>query len=315
MQLAAARALADAPDTPALRAELRTLLRRSPSPVAARAAQIIRARRLADLEDDLVSAWARFCLDPIKRDPSCAAKLAIIEALDELDRVELDLFAAAARLEQREPAWGPPVDTAPPVRARAALALGRALPSEALYYLGELLADEAAVVRRAAVDALECRGGAAATALLVLRFRAGDPDPVVYGECAAALIRLAPEHAVPLIAPLLRAEEDATLLGFSLAESRAPAALEALVVWLDETVLAAKREQIIAFIAAHRTDPAEQVLLDLIEDGSLSDARQAVTVLARRASTERARQRLREAVAVDPALARAAEAALAEGGG
>ncbi|MFT4976158.1 MAG: hypothetical protein ACI8S6_002054 [Myxococcota bacterium] len=306
-QLAVVRAQRDAPDTPALRAVLSAQLR-GVSLVAARTAQIIADRRLDGFEGDLRAAWARFITDPIRRDPSCGAKLAILEALDAMDDGDLALYAAASRLEQREPAWGPPVDTAPPVRARAALALGRTISSDALVLLGALLADEAPPVRRAAIEAIEARGGAPAAALLALRFCAGDDDPVAYGECASALVRLAPEEGVALIVP--RLSEAGTLLGYALAESRSPAALAALEDWLEGTVLSGGRAPIIDMIGAHRTDRAEEVLLSLVEDGALSDAERAIVALARRAATESARQRLIEATAHDPVLYAAARAAL-----
>lgn len=284
--------------------------------MVARAARIVRDRQLDVLEDELVRAFARFCTDPVRRDPSCAAKLAILEALDVLDHLDIDTYAQAARLTQLEPAWGPPVDTAPPVRARAALALGRAVSPSALVLLGELLGDDAAVVRRAATEALAQRGGPGASALLALRFRVGDPDPVAFGECAAALVRLSPELAIARIATMIRAPgADRALLGYALAESRAPAALAALEAWLGETIFSKERAPIIAMIAAHRTDEAERLLLELVEDGGTEDAALAVAALGRRAITESARGRLLDAASHTPTLLAAARRALAEGPG
>ena len=50
--------------------------------VVARAASMIKEHSLENFHKDLVSAFARFLQNPVKSDPGCRAKLAILEALD-----------------------------------------------------------------------------------------------------------------------------------------------------------------------------------------------------------------------------------------
>lgn len=295
-QIAAIRDLQDAPDDAALRATLRTALRKRASPIAARAAALIQRRRLDGFIDDLLFAFDRFLKDPVKRDPSCAAKRAILEALDQLDHDDPALFARAARVVQLEPAWGPPVDTAVPVRSRAALALGRIYFPDAALYLSALICDPAPAVQRAAIEAIRHRGDRSGAGLLWMRiqWQPEEPELLVQSEAMVAFVQLAPDYAVPLLATALEAREpeDRELVAYALAESRAPQALQALMAWWERTVLSNERQVIIDVIAAHRTEPAHRFLRELVADGSTHDARSAIRALARQAFTEDAREQL-----------------------
>lgn len=321
VQLARLRAVADAPDDAALREVLLSALGGTQPVVAARAAEIVGRRRLEGLEAALEAAWQRASGvgegEGVKRDPGCVVRHAVLTALDHLDAEGLERLAVAgARLFQWEPAWGPPVETAAPVRARAALALGRLWRPQAGLLLAELLADPAAVVRRSAIEAILHRGEPALAALLVLRCRIPDEDPVVRAECLSALLRMAPEQGLDLAAPLLRssAPEDAPeqqVVALSLAESRLPAALQLLLDWLARTVLSGRRAAILTAIAAHRSDAARRFLLDLIAEGSPSDAGYAITALAPQLFSAAERAALLQA-APTPALRSLARQALAE---
>ncbi|MCB9763525.1 MAG: HEAT repeat domain-containing protein [Alphaproteobacteria bacterium] len=285
-QLAALAAIDD-PSTPEARALVRKALRGRSGHVAASAAELLAQEGLADAVPELLAALERFYTDPVKRDPGCVAKLAILTALDRLDLPDPAPFLAASTYQQLEPAWGPPEDTAVSLRARAALALGRVFTDEALVALGAALGDPAPHVRSAAAEALQERGGGAAAALLALRVRLGDEDPVARGDCMGALVRLSPERGVAMLAPLLRDPDigERELAALSLGESRQPEALAALVAWLDRVVLETERALAIAAIGAHRSEAAQRVLLELVEDGSLRDVERAARALARQGAT------------------------------
>ena len=285
-QLVELHGLREAPDDAALRKRLRWFLKRGSSPAAARAAELIAARRLEGLEIELAAMYRRFLRNGVRTDPGCPARRAALEALDQLDVEDTALFAEAARLVQWEPVWGGRIDTAGPVRAQAALALGRVWSPRTSLLLGELLADDLPVVRRAAIEAIAHRGDADLAALLVLRYRLGDDDPVARGECLSALLRLAPAHAVAMLDPLLRSTDaddadEQALAMMALAESRQPRAFVALRDWLERAVLGTWRERLLDALAAHRSEEAREFLLEFIaEEASTHEARRAVTALA-----------------------------------
>ncbi|MEL6347853.1 MAG: HEAT repeat domain-containing protein [Myxococcota bacterium] len=305
-QLQAIRALADAPDDAGLRTSLRTALRKKAAPIAARAAAIVQNRQLTALVPDLVFAFERFLKNPVKRDPSCEAKRAILQALDRLDHDDPELFIRAARLVQLEPAWGPPVDTAVPVRARAALAIGRIYYPDATLILSELLCDDASAVQRAAIESIAHRGDRAGAGLLWMRIRWRVPDeeadPLVRSEAITAFVQLAPDYAAPLIAPMLYQEsaDERELVAFAMATSRTRAALDVLLSWWEQAVMSGERGQVIDAIAAHRTEAAHRFLRDLVMDGAPHDAKRAIQALARQAFTEDAQQRLLTAAQAHP---------------
>src|SRR5882724_7169456 len=74
--------------------------------VVAKAATLAGERSLPDLTADLLSAYARFLADPVKRDPNCIAKGAIARALVSLGCEDVGFYLAGIRYTQLEPVWG-----------------------------------------------------------------------------------------------------------------------------------------------------------------------------------------------------------------
>lgn len=283
---------------------LHAALRQRSSHVVARAAEIIGRARLEGFDAAMLSAMERLYRDPVRSDPSCAAKLALIRSLDQLDHPDTAPFHRAAAHIQLEPAWGPPVDTAAAMRACALRALSRSVSDEALLVIGSALADSEPPVRRAAIEAILHRGDTAGAALLSLRARIFDEDPIVRAECLSALVRLAPEHGLRQLRPMLEGADpvDQELAALALGESRHPAALQALIDWLDRSVLSSQRAVGVAAIGAHRSEAARAYLVELVEEASHDDAVQAIAALVRQGAPERI---LREAVADRPELSAA----------
>ena len=83
-KIEALQALRRSSDPEATRDELRKALDERNSYLVARAATIIAELNLADLIPDLVAAFERFFVDPVKSDPRCLAKTAIANALKDL---------------------------------------------------------------------------------------------------------------------------------------------------------------------------------------------------------------------------------------
>src|SRR3989454_6095320 len=82
---------------------------------------VARAADLSALAPDLITAFPRFLEVPVRRDPGCVAKTGIVHALLSFgDAAGSDVFLRGAVHVQREPAFGPPIDTAPELRATSA---------------------------------------------------------------------------------------------------------------------------------------------------------------------------------------------------
>ena len=123
---AALRALTEAarrPHDEASVALVRDLLAHRSNHVVACAARAAREADLAALAPDLIAAFPRFLEDPVRRDPGCAAKTQIVHALLALNYAAPDVYLRGAAHVQREPGFGPPIDTAPELRATSAMAL------------------------------------------------------------------------------------------------------------------------------------------------------------------------------------------------
>jgi hypothetical protein len=266
----------------------------------AASARIVQQRRWTELRSALVTAFGVLCEEGARRDPGCGGKTACLTTLDHLDHLGLEVFLRAARTVQLEKAWGPPVDTAAPVRARAALALARFSGPEASVMLGALLADSTEAVRRAAIEA--CVGRPDAAGMLAVRWALMDPEALVAQlECGVALVHAGGDLGLELVSAGL-SHPDETLrevAALALAESRSPEALQRLGRALEDAVLPQARSLLIRAMVAHRSPAATVLLDDLLDEGSDADAR--VVVEARLELTQDPRER---ALLLDRAAAR-----------
>ncbi|MGE0786983.1 MAG: HEAT repeat domain-containing protein [Sandaracinaceae bacterium] len=253
--------------SPTARDALLTALREADALVVARAASIVQDSLLDGFGDALVSALDRFLEGGgVGADPGCHAKLAIVEALDATDEVAPEAFGRASRHVQMEPAFGPPVDTAAALRARALLALGRSGEPDVPVFAGRALADREPVVRRAAMIAIATHRDRSAAGLAWLKVTSGDEDPLVTAEAMNALVALAPDLGVPALAELLEGAdaERRELAAMALGESRRPEALPILLEALPDVVLGSERAPFYTALALHRSEPALRTLLDLV---------------------------------------------------
>jgi hypothetical protein len=156
-------------------AELQRALGDRSNLVVAEAAEIAGERQLTDLAPDLVAAFDRFLVDPVQTDPLCLAKLAIVDALNKMDRDEEEVFLKGLRHVQREPrlaavqALGQSMlpaavallrlkvrvgDTQPEVTAECLTALMNAAPRESLSFVAGFLDAANEVVQQGAAFAL-----------------------------------------------------------------------------------------------------------------------------------------------------------------
>ncbi len=142
-QIAALDALREGPEDVRGAALRKALVHRN-NFIVAKAADLVREFRMADLTGELLQAFDRFLENPVKNDPQCWAKNALSRALAALEYQESEIFLRGIRHIQMEPVWGGRSDTAGTLRATCALALVqcRSLSeNDLLSYLLELLAD------------------------------------------------------------------------------------------------------------------------------------------------------------------------------
>jgi HEAT repeat protein len=294
-KLAALRSLRGQKLTEAQKVELRKRLGDRSNLVVAAAAVIAGESPLVELARDLVAAFDRFLISPLKDDKLCRAKIAIIKALDGMEHQDPDVFEKAARHVQLEPVWGGTEDTAPPLRAAALVALARCEGHFVLRIMVDALADPAKDVRVAAAVALGAVGTEAAGLVLRLKSRVGDKDADVLSECLGALLTVDPQAYLPFVAQFLDPGDPATCeaAAMALARSRLPEVLDPLKECVERTYFAELKQHLLLAIAILRRPAAIDYLAGLVESGLGPTASAALSAL----STFKEDPRLRERVA------------------
>ncbi len=266
--------------------------------VVAAAAAIAGENTLNDLARDLEAAFDRFMAHPLKDDKLCRAKIAIVEALNKMEHQGTEIFRKAARHIQFEPAWGPPEDSAPPLRAAALIALARIEGSSSLPLLVDALIDPSKEVRGAAAVAIGAVGTEGAGLVLRLKALIGDKDPDVLSECLGGLLAVDHEENLSFVADFLDPIdadkcEAATL---ALGKSRLPEALEPLRMCLNRSVSRELNQQILLAIAILRRPVAIDYLIELVATGPEPRAAASLTALRIYKDDSRIRERIEAAV-------------------
>jgi hypothetical protein len=307
-KLAAIRAIRKEAPAGSDAAALRTYVLDRSNLVVATAAAVVGERTLTELATDLETAFDRFLVDPLKNDKLCRAKLAIVQALDKLEHLKRDVFEKAAAHVQLEPAFGPPVDTAAPLRGAGIVALARIGGTDYHCLLVDSLVDPEKEVRTAAAQALAYVGSEAAGLVLRLKARLGDAEADVVSECLAGLMTIDAEMNLEFVCEFLdpldagRCEAAALALG----KSRLPGALEALKSCWQRSCQPELKEQLLLAISMMRLSGAVDFLLDLVASGPEATALSAMSALQFQRYDPGLRERL--AVAVKKAGSRAVEA-------
>src|SRR5438105_14713012 len=99
-------------DRAATREQFAKALRDRNNYLVARGAAIAAELKLEELIPDLLQAFDRFFVDPVKTDPQCLAKHAIARALKELGHRDAEAYLRGIVHVQFEPVWGGRADTA-----------------------------------------------------------------------------------------------------------------------------------------------------------------------------------------------------------
>jgi hypothetical protein len=251
--------------------------------VIAKVARLAEDALLYELEPALLAAYPRLLEKPLKVDPSCNGKKAIVHALVALDCNRSEFFRGCVGYRQLEPVWGGTTDTAVDVRVSAAMGLVASGYPRALVELTALLADGEAEARAGAVRAIAC--GNPREAELLLRYKAltGDPEPRVLGECFTALLAVAPEESLELVAGHLQHADEAVreVAALALGESRLDGVVPCLrQAWGDVLVSETLRRSLVRAAAAHRSVAAADWLAALLGEARPASARDLIEVLA-----------------------------------
>jgi HEAT repeat protein len=279
---------------PAGAVELRPYFRHKSNLVVAKAAKLAGDFELPELQPELVSAFERFMRDPAKNDRGCAAKMEIARALEALGAPEAAVFLAGIHHVQMEGSFGPPIDTAPGLRAASAMGLVHMNHPDAVLEIVTLLMDREADARIGAVRALAYSGRPESVPLLRLKVLQPDPSADVMGECFTALLALAPGTSVDFVAPYLDASNDAIAEAAALAlgESHEAAAIEALKGRWRPFVPEPLRRALLTGLALARAESAFEFLFSLIETSSEQIAAEVISTLAVYRHDDRIRSRI-----------------------
>ena len=272
--------------------------------LVSKAARLAGDLELAQLLPDLLTAFDRFFMDPVRADPKCWAKEALAKVLVKLGHRSKDAYLRGMRHHQMEPSFGPDIDTAGALRGTCAHALVDCpgiSDADLLTALLEPLTDIDKTVRVEAARAIGNVGGVSAALLLRLRAMIGlskrdQEEPEVMGAVYSALLSMEGAAAVPLVAKALEAGDDAAgEAAFALADTRSPEALAALLARLRDSADPWFTTVLLSAIALTRLPEAMDFLIARIA-GDNRDAPDAIEALARVAPNEELRARITQAV-------------------
>ena len=270
---------------------LRAALAHRSNHVVAKAARIVMTHQTNELGPELAAAFDRFMLNPVKTDPGCAAKAAIVDAFNQLDLDEGDVLLRGVRHVQVEPAYGGAVDTAASTRGASGMGLARVAHPQALVELADLLADPELPARLGAARGLSRIGQAAGSALLRFKLRIGDKEPDVVSECLVGLLSMDDTDGLEVAMQLLDgpSPEMQKAAALALGESSRTDAFAPLRRWVALAVDDAMQRIGFAAIALLRNDDGHDFLLQAIEAGSLTEAnaaQEALTTYGRRTGSD-----------------------------
>jgi len=242
--------------------------------LVAAAAKLIAKENIKELTQELKTSFERFLQKPIKTDPSCAAKQAILEALINLDSRETELYLKAVRYTQLEPVWGGHEDTAVKLRTLGAYGLVKSNYTGLMNELAGLLADKEISARVAAISALRNTNAMIAVPLLRHKALIGDPSVRVMSACFDALLALEANESRDFVATFLTSEElvIAQSAALALGEARIEGSLALLTQAYENTVLSELQQTLCTAMATLRNDEAIAYLFEIVKKDDFNSA-------------------------------------------
>ena len=262
------------PASDRLRDEARKGLRDKSSLVVTTALRLVAEAPLAELKAELPPLFDRLLVDPVKRDPGCAAKLKCVQALTGFGWDDPGVFLKGASHVQMEPVWGGQKDAAAALRGESLAALFTMGYRDALLHAARLLFDPEVETRTLAARATGMVATDASEVLLRAKVHAGDAAPEVLGECFAALLGMESERSLDLVASFLTADDPdlAQEAALAVGQSRAEGAFARLRDAWGRT-RPWSRSRLLLPMALVRSADAVEFLVELIgpDDAGLAE--------------------------------------------
>ena len=248
--------------------------------VVAAAARKIAKENIKELSDLLVVNFARFLHNSLKTDPSCAAKIAIIQALIDLESRETESYLKAIHCVQLEPVWGGHEDTAVKLRTLAAYGLVKSNYPNLMNELAALLADNEIAARVGAISALKNTNAMLSVPLLRYKALIGDQSMRVVSACFDALLALAPNESRDFVASFLHNKDliIAQTAALALAEAGIEETAELLIDAYEKSLQRDMQKTLCTAMALLRDDKAVDYLFNIIENEAF-DAQDAINSL------------------------------------
>jgi HEAT repeat protein len=242
--------------------------------VVARAAACAARHRLATLVDAIAASWDRCALDGATVDKTCAAKKAIVKALDALAFDDSSWFAQATTCVQMEPVYGGSVDTGAEVRRAAIAALGRFPWYAVSHVLVRRLGDAEASVRMAAIDRIASFSGREPELIVLTKTIAGDALDEVMGACFRALLGIDTTGHLGFVAGYLTHESETvqTEAAFAIAESRHESAFAILSDAWETGSTQGMRASLLPAISILRNEQSADFLRNQLNDRRFGNA-------------------------------------------
>jgi hypothetical protein len=265
---------------------------------AARAAGEIHAVALIP---DLLLAYSRLFENPVKVDPKCWGKTAIIKSLTVLDYSESPPYIRGSSHVQMEPVWDGQEDAAGPLRSNCILALPQCSDlrrTEVFRRLVDSLFDPLDPVRMETVRTIEQMNGDEAPLLLRLKARVGDRRPAVTGQAFDAILNLESETGLGFVAEFLKSEDPEVRDEAALAMGlwRHTKAVEILIAAWKNAIDRGFRSVLLRAISSSREESALEFLLFLVREGPGWHATSALEALELHAGSPEIQIRIAAAI-------------------
>jgi len=261
---------------------LRKALASKSNHVLAKAATVIAEHRLDDLLADLVIAFDRLMKNPVRLDKGALGLTALARALALLGYQDAGLFRRGSHHVQMETAYGGKVDVADHLRGWCAQGLAQSGDLNAMVDVARLLVDPCSQTRKAAAQGVEVSGrGDIGLPLLNMKITQGDPDPQVISQCVTAMLALVDSSALEFISPILKSNDDDLVeqVLLALGQSRQAAAFEVIETFYEHCLIESLQKASLLAMAMLRSDASTIYLENLIEEGNLCQAEQAIEAL------------------------------------
>lgn len=243
-------------------------LAKAPGAAVARAAGFLRQQECPGWEHLAVDAFERLGVDGAKVDPGCLGRLALAEALLEVEWPQSEPWWSGLQTVQWEAVWGGRVDAAAALRGRCALGFVRCGDPRGAVALAALLADAEPECRQGAVRALREAPELWALPLLAHRAVADVESMDLQLDLFQGLLERDNDSAFQLVATALRLGRPETREAAAIALGEQGAAPGALLLWalLDEAVLPHARRAAWLGLALSRCAEGRQALLAHLKD-------------------------------------------------